>query len=68
MICKTCAIAGDMVAEVRDKPILNTPAVVSASAELDVHDAVRIVAHIFHGLCIGCDCQHKIDFKGKTIQ
>lgn len=74
MICKSCAIAGDMVAEARgihSGEALNiesghpTPYIVSTK------EAVRSVAHLFHGLCKGpshCDCQHKVDFEGKSIQ
>lgn len=68
MICKTCQIAGDMVAEAR-KMELN--AVIAPLSGIELGDAVRSVAHVFHGVCKGsthCDCQHKIDFEGKALQ
>jgi stage V sporulation protein SpoVS len=67
MICKKCQIAGDLVAEARkmnDVPIFTID-------NVTVHQAVRSVAYVFHGLCKGpghCDCQHKVDFEGKTIR
>lgn len=69
MICKSCQIAGDMVAVARDKfedEFLNIEGI-----EVYTKEAVRSVAHLFHGLCKGsghCDCQHKVDFEGKALQ
>jgi hypothetical protein len=68
MICKRCAIAGDLVAEARsinDSEILYIQDILE---EVSTKEAVRSVAHLFHGLCKGCDCQHKVDFERKTIQ
>lgn len=71
MICKRCQIAGDMVAEARS---MDTAAPVWMQSDPDpftVKEAVGSVAHLFHVMCKGsghCDCQHKIDFEGKTIQ
>jgi hypothetical protein len=71
MICKNCQIAGDMVAVARsfnDTEILYIQDVLE---EVSTKDAVRSVAHLFHGLCKGsthCDCQHKVDFEGKALQ
>lgn len=70
MICKPCAVAGDMVAVVREKPVLNVPLNLGSFAGIDSiesHEAIRAVAYLYHGLCKGCDCQHKIDFEGKTV-
>lgn len=74
MICKTCAIAGDLVAEARnwrsDEVIsIGNPRVLEVP--IPTKEAVRSVAHLFHGLCKGsthCDCQHKVDFEGKALQ
>lgn len=76
MICKRCQIAGDLVAEARQmNPGLSLPYLLRLSEndtdfDVSLKEAVRSVAHVFHGLCKGsshCDCQHKIDFEGKTI-
>lgn len=74
MICKTCAIAGDMVAEARDwndTEMLNIQSAHTSVFMVSTKEAVRSVAHLFHGLCKGsthCDCQHKVDFEGKALQ
>ena len=53
MICKPCGVAGDMVVLFRGKN----------------HDGTVLpVANMLHGMCNNCDCQHKIDFEGKTVQ
>lgn len=69
MICKTCQIAGDMVAEARGK---FDGEIINVENDLVItKEAVRSVAHLFHGLCKGnthCDCQHKVDFEGKALQ
>jgi hypothetical protein len=85
MICKPCQIAGDMVAEARSmnlgveeirikaNPFTAPEVIEGIAAEFflaPTKEAVRSVAHLFHGLCKGsghCDCQHKVDFEGKTI-
>lgn len=59
MICKPCSVAGDTVAELREMHEI--------TIEKDTVDWVREQ----HNSCKGkthCDCQHKIDFEGKTIQ
>jgi hypothetical protein len=69
MICKTCQIAGDMVAVARDK--FENEDIYIQEFPMDTKEAVRSVAHLFHGLCKGsthCDCQHKVDFEGKALQ
>lgn len=73
MICKKCQIAGDMVAEARTLPNLDAPiySITKDTLPVPTKEAVRSVAHMFHGLCKGhghCDCQHKVDFEGKSIQ
>jgi hypothetical protein len=74
MICKTCQIAGDMVAVARDwvdGEVLTVDGVLRAGVNVPTKEAVRSVAHLFHGLCKGhghCDCQHKVDFEGKALQ
>jgi hypothetical protein len=73
MICKRCQVAGDLVAEARD--IHSGEALDIASGHptpyvVSTKEAVRSVAHLLHGRCKGsghCDCQHKVDFEGKTI-
>lgn len=73
MICKTCQIAGDMVAETRnwvDGEKLNIQTDHTTVFQVPTKEAVRSVAHLFHGLCKGsghCDCQHKVDFEGKLV-
>lgn len=75
MICKRCQIAGDMVAEARSMD-LNAALEYDNSSfagidSISIREAVGSVAHLFHGLCKGsghCDCQHKVDFEGKSIQ
>jgi hypothetical protein len=60
-----------MVAEARS---MGTEAPVWMQSDPDpftLKEAVGSVAHVFHGLCNGpthCDCQHKVDFEGKSIQ
>ncbi len=71
MICKTCQIAGDMVAEARSINEAETIHIADISEWVSTKEAVRSVAHLFHGLCKGhthCDCQHKVDFEGKALQ
>lgn len=73
MICKTCAIAGDMVAEARKMNLTVALDLGSFGGidSIELGDAVRSVAHVFHGVCKGsthCDCQHKVDFEGKALQ
>jgi hypothetical protein len=69
VICKTCGIAGDLVAEARSREL--TAMIRVEDFKVPIKEAVRSVAHLFHGLCKGpghCDCQHKVDFEGKTIR
>lgn len=70
MICKTCQIAGDMVAVARDWNTYEVIYIQDILEEVETKEAVRSVAHLFHGICKGsthCDCQHKVDFEGKLI-
>jgi hypothetical protein len=76
MICKPCGVAGDLIAEARKMDF--APNVVMTLVEsnagvnqIRIHNAVRSVAHLFHGKCPGstkCDCQHIVDMEGKRIQ
>lgn len=77
MICKSCQLAGDMVAATREMDI--APNIVmmlveshAGTNQIRIHNAVRSVAALFHGKCKGsthCDCQHIVDMEGKrTVQ
>lgn len=73
MICRTCGIAGEMIGVARE---WNVPTNVIMYVGPDptvirIKDNLRAVASLYHGKCKGsthCDCQHKIDFEGKTVQ
>lgn len=67
MICKSCSIAGELVTAARGIVPGTTLYIDVRGRLVDIpaKEAVRSVAHLYHGLCKGCDCQHKIDFEGK---
>lgn len=77
MICKPCNVAGDLVAISRQNENFKDEALglrrspQSGTYYVNTHEAVKAIAHLYHGLCKGrshCDCQHKVDFEGRTIQ
>ena len=73
MICKPCGVAGDLVAVARDNnsfedELIKVDLDTVTACAIYTKEAVRSVAHLFHGLCNDCDCQHKVDFEGKAIQ
>ena len=74
MICKTCGIAGDMIAVARRKKSLPFESLFliqgDTSKSAPTVEVIRSVASLYHGMCAGehhCDCQHKIDLEGKTL-
>lgn len=77
MICKPCNVAGDLVAVSRQQNNFEDGVIfISKSrreplAGFPTKNALAAVAELYHGICKGkshCDCQHKIDFEGRTIQ
>lgn len=78
MICKPCGLAGDLVqqyrnskekGEIKRETVLVFPDPYSAST---IHaffgDVVENMAEYLHSICgNSCDCQHAIDFEGKSI-
>lgn len=70
MICKPCNVAGDLVAISRQENNFKDEVINLRTTE-STRDVIAAVAHTYHGLCKGrshCDCQHKVDFEGRTIQ
>lgn len=83
MICKSCGVAGDLIAIARKQKFkksltvrvrFDDNKVAKARFEqwenVPTEEAVRSVAMLYHGICSGrthCDCQHFIDFEGRLI-
>lgn len=68
MICKPCNVAGDLVAIARQNENFYHTVL---HLDVSTKEAISEIAHLYHGLCKGrshCDCQHKVDFEGRTIQ
>lgn len=74
MICKPCGVAGDLVAAARDEngfedEIISIRIDDLTGTSVPTQEVVRSVAHLYHGVCKGCDCQHRVNFEpNKLIQ
>ena len=78
MICKPCGLAGDLVqqyrnsrekGEIKNESVLSLPSAYSPTVVLvDFRDVIENLSEHLHSLCgNSCDCQHAIDFEGKSI-
>lgn len=67
-ICKPCAVAADLISLYREDERLQK-AHFSGLDEKATVNAAQVIAKVasgLHGLCYNCDCQHILDWEGKT--
>lgn len=75
MICNTCSVAADLIAEVRKHDVgttvMNLVEAFEIAQYVRIDTATRSLASFLHGKCRGsthCDCQHILDMTGrKTV-
>lgn len=66
MICRDCCLGGELIAAKRRLNDKDFPDL--AKAEFEALADIVGLAMFFHSLCENkCDCQHKIDLEGNTI-
>lgn len=68
-ICKPCSVAADLVSVWRDREderekLLYVKDVLQA---IPFTNFIAPLASRLHSLCHNCDCQHKLDWEGKTV-
>lgn len=66
MICGNCRLAGDMIARYRAEKRLKNAEFTIKSMAFGAERVFGVVAGGLHGLCSGCDCQHILDWEGKS--